>query len=146
MSCLCICMCFFFSSRRRHTRCALVTGVQTCALPLALRGPATVTHGPTETRIDGLALTSGEASLIAEAALGAGRLMLDASLESVPLAVLDAFWDSGLGGQLSATVNLNGSFAAPRGTARLTPPDPRPRASAAMPALQPDAPERQRAG
>src|SRR3546814_11723986 len=26
-------MCFFFSSRRRHTRCALVTGVQTCALP-----------------------------------------------------------------------------------------------------------------
>src|SRR3546814_9240357 len=29
--CLCVC---FFSSRRRHTRCALVTGVQTCALPI----------------------------------------------------------------------------------------------------------------
>src|SRR3546814_4985341 len=34
---------FFFSSRRRHTRCALVTGVQTCALPIfalkeAIRG------------------------------------------------------------------------------------------------------------
>src|SRR3546814_8871673 len=29
---LCI---FFFSSRRRHTRCALVTGVQTCALPIS---------------------------------------------------------------------------------------------------------------
>src|SRR3546814_7328992 len=28
---------FFFSSRRRHTRCALVTGVQTCALPISLR-------------------------------------------------------------------------------------------------------------
>src|SRR3546814_10402081 len=27
-------MYFFFSSRRRHTRCALVTGVQTCALPI----------------------------------------------------------------------------------------------------------------
>src|SRR3546814_2038607 len=27
-------MCFF-SSRRRHTRCALVTGVQTCALPIS---------------------------------------------------------------------------------------------------------------
>src|SRR3546814_19591600 len=27
-------VCFFFSSRRRHTRCALVTGVQTCALPI----------------------------------------------------------------------------------------------------------------
>src|SRR3546814_8725661 len=26
----------FFSSRRRHTRCALVTGVQTCALPILL--------------------------------------------------------------------------------------------------------------
>src|SRR3546814_7285381 len=24
----------FFSSRRRHTRCALVIGVQTCALPI----------------------------------------------------------------------------------------------------------------
>src|SRR3546814_12743928 len=29
-------LCFFFSSRRRHTRCALVTGVQTCALPIYL--------------------------------------------------------------------------------------------------------------
>src|SRR3546814_4393812 len=29
---------FFFSSRRRHTRCALVTGVQTCALPIYRRG------------------------------------------------------------------------------------------------------------
>src|SRR3546814_9292124 len=28
------CVFFFFSSRRRHTRCALVTGVQTCALPI----------------------------------------------------------------------------------------------------------------
>src|SRR3546814_9193214 len=30
---------FFVSSRRRHTRCALVTGVQTCALPIFLRFP-----------------------------------------------------------------------------------------------------------
>src|SRR3546814_2345172 len=28
-------MCVFFSSRRRHTSCALVTGVQTCALPIS---------------------------------------------------------------------------------------------------------------
>src|SRR3546814_10789963 len=43
---------FFFSSRRRHTRCALVTGVQTCALPISFdlffnavspRGPITDT-------------------------------------------------------------------------------------------------------
>src|SRR3546814_19762270 len=31
-------MCFFFSSRRRHTRCALVTGVRTCALPILTGG------------------------------------------------------------------------------------------------------------
>src|SRR3546814_9057789 len=30
---------FFFSSRRRHTRCALVTGVQTCALPICALDP-----------------------------------------------------------------------------------------------------------
>src|SRR3546814_15039360 len=39
----------FFSSRRRHTRCALVTGVQTCALPICTRGrapyDAVLTHG-----------------------------------------------------------------------------------------------------
>src|SRR3546814_16519144 len=31
---MCSCLFFFFSSIRRHTRCALVTGVQTCALPI----------------------------------------------------------------------------------------------------------------
>src|SRR3546814_5928761 len=41
---LCCCVCssdciwlpVFFSSRRRHPRCALVSGVQTCALPILL--------------------------------------------------------------------------------------------------------------
>src|SRR3546814_19720697 len=32
---LIFCLLLFFSSRRRHTRCALVTGVQTCALPIS---------------------------------------------------------------------------------------------------------------
>src|SRR3546814_8492143 len=32
-------MMFFFASRRRQTRCALVTGVQTCALPIYFRLP-----------------------------------------------------------------------------------------------------------
>src|SRR3546814_8400595 len=31
-------MLIFFPSRRRHTRCALVTGVQTCALPISVTG------------------------------------------------------------------------------------------------------------
>src|SRR3546814_8996938 len=41
VGCLCVSLfvvsLFFFSSRRRHTRCALVTGVQTCALPIFSR-------------------------------------------------------------------------------------------------------------
>src|SRR3546814_5155842 len=36
-------LCFFFSSRRRHTRCALVTGVQTCALPILLSNAVPIT-------------------------------------------------------------------------------------------------------
>src|SRR3546814_18569809 len=36
----------FFSSRRRHTRCALVTGVQTCALPIFLRPPTSRCTAP----------------------------------------------------------------------------------------------------
>src|SRR3546814_8655416 len=32
----CVFSFLFFSSRRRHTRCALVTGVQTCALPILI--------------------------------------------------------------------------------------------------------------
>src|SRR3546814_2388910 len=46
---LCVIMVFFFffSSRRRHPRCALVTGVQTCALPiLVFDQPMTTVAGP----------------------------------------------------------------------------------------------------
>src|SRR3546814_10613691 len=47
---------FFFSSRRLHTRCALVTGVQTCALPISGRGWITAEYGmlprPTHSRTD----------------------------------------------------------------------------------------------
>src|SRR3546814_1376296 len=43
-------MLVFFSSRRRHTRCALVTGVQTCALPIfgGEFGGWLLIHGTTE--------------------------------------------------------------------------------------------------
>src|SRR3546814_14510199 len=46
---------FVFSSRRRHTRCALVTGVQTCALPIwrRRRCPRPPEAVPASTRIDG---------------------------------------------------------------------------------------------
>src|SRR3546814_4068017 len=36
---------FLFSSRRRHTRCALVTGVQTCALPIWMPATSAVVLG-----------------------------------------------------------------------------------------------------
>src|SRR3546814_15236172 len=47
-------MCFLLSIRRRHTICALVTGVQTCALPISVR--------PDRFVIDGRRFTSGGAS------------------------------------------------------------------------------------
>src|SRR3546814_6389480 len=59
-----VCIVFFFSSRRRHTRCALVTGVQTCALPIS----ATGTPGRGERRRAG--------SLRALAAVEAARPLL----------------------------------------------------------------------
>src|SRR3546814_2308053 len=43
---------FFFSSRGRHTRCALVTGVQTCALPISVVEPE-VRHEHPVARQDG---------------------------------------------------------------------------------------------
>src|SRR3546814_3313927 len=73
---------FFFSSRRRHTRCALVTGVQTCALPiLALAEALMVTvAGPgseSETRIawPGCPVDEGEPAL----RLGDAGLAIDAA-------------------------------------------------------------------
>src|SRR3546814_8269701 len=44
----CYVMFFFFSSRSRHTRCALVTGVQTCALPIFIPKNSTKTDWEVE--------------------------------------------------------------------------------------------------
>src|SRR3546814_3180950 len=67
MLCVVLCLCtfvclytifvdtfFFFSSRRRHTSCALVTGVQTCALPILLAATARGVRGTCEVRDAGL--------------------------------------------------------------------------------------------
>src|SRR3546814_4920412 len=43
---------FFFSSRRRHTSCALVTGVQTCALPICFLGAGGIGNVGTLVLID----------------------------------------------------------------------------------------------
>src|SRR3546814_8748030 len=37
-------MFFFYASRSRHTRCALLTGVQTCALPIFVRAIVSLGH------------------------------------------------------------------------------------------------------
>src|SRR3546814_3556683 len=42
---------FFVSSRRRHTRCALVTGVQTCALPISTMPDLLPAAGETRTEM-----------------------------------------------------------------------------------------------
>src|SRR3546814_5236214 len=74
---MCGCLCFFFSSRRRHTRCALVTGVQTCALPISTQtakatgeigeqfGDMQQATGKAVTAIRGIAGTIGEINAIA---------------------------------------------------------------------------------
>src|SRR3546814_2918107 len=55
----------FFSSRRRHTSCALVTGVQTCALPISFGMRRAVV-------IDNDAPVAGQARLTRELILGLG--------------------------------------------------------------------------
>src|SRR3546814_2839624 len=59
---------FFFSSRRRHTRCALVTGVQTCALPILLiegQAKRPLTLAVCATGFDAFGRTAGNAGLAA---------------------------------------------------------------------------------
>src|SRR3546814_10319868 len=50
---------FFVSSRRRHTRCALVTGVQTCALPISDRLIAAYEQLLARARVRGLKVIFG---------------------------------------------------------------------------------------
>src|SRR3546814_14322651 len=49
--------CFVLSSRRRHTRCALVTGVQTCALPICLE--TMVEEGLNPRVVEGMSVLDG---------------------------------------------------------------------------------------
>src|SRR3546814_7663480 len=79
---------FLFSSRRRHTRCALVTGVQTCALPIS---PADVVER--QAQVIGSLLTDAEAALspdrasAASAFLGAFTILLREGLEALLIVV-----------------------------------------------------------
>src|SRR3546814_9672842 len=76
---------FCFTSRRRHTRCALVTGVQTCALPIY-----SLAFGRAETALEGLMFVSHNAGAVADtgvAAAGSALTMVDmATLRRVAIA------------------------------------------------------------
>src|SRR3546814_8120772 len=71
-------MFFFVSSRRRHTRCALVTGVQSCALPIYFSLPLART-GARVTAVE------GEASLVEKARENARNMNLDIRFEKADL-------------------------------------------------------------
>src|SRR3546814_3712274 len=84
---------FFFSSRRRHTRCALVTGVQTCALPISAK--ALLARGTT---FD--AIFAGS-DLIA---IGAMRALAEAKLRCPQDVALIGFDDIPAASQTSPTL------------------------------------------
>src|SRR3546814_15770708 len=63
---VCFCVLFCFSSRRRHTRCALVTGVQTCALPIFTGGLVAGSFGALTEVYGDLLRGAGAASRLAE--------------------------------------------------------------------------------
>src|SRR3546814_18272485 len=54
----------FFSSRRRHTRCALVTGVQTCALPISVLASLHTQDGKTALERLEMPWSEGDAILV----------------------------------------------------------------------------------
>src|SRR3546814_1829072 len=69
MLCYLLCVCWlchflFFSSRRRHTKCALVTGVQTCALPIYASGGIPTQNNASAFLSIATTLDSNEASFL----------------------------------------------------------------------------------
>src|SRR3546814_5409663 len=79
------CDLFFFSSRRRHTRCALVTGVQTCALPISFND--------FDSQID----YARYARLINDQAVGQARDAAKAIAPGAGIAVIGAYLPDGVG-------------------------------------------------
>src|SRR3546814_21016395 len=72
----------FFSSRRRHTRCALVTGVQTCSLPIS---SATPRHSSRSVAAEPRPGQAAVAASVAETAMKRRRVTLVGLMISTPL-------------------------------------------------------------
>ncbi|NIA71402.1 hypothetical protein HBA54_22665 [Pelagibius litoralis] len=102
---------------------------------LTLRDTATLTLAPTETRLTGLDITSGKTRLTAEVRLGDRDIALAARLDALPLRRVDAFWESGVDGLVTAEVNLQGPLDDPTGTASLSARELHPRGSTDIPTL-----------
>src|SRR3546814_15675939 len=75
---------FVFSSRRRHTRCALVTGVQTCALPIYPDRRAL--FGPRGDRHAGLAQPIGQLGILDRIGTE-GRIVLERAGDDLARAI-----------------------------------------------------------
>src|SRR3546814_18108512 len=76
----------FFSSRRRHTRCALVTGVQTCALPICSVSPtATLVRASTIADHRELARLRAEGAVVLFEARGLDNELQRAALLGVDI-------------------------------------------------------------
>src|SRR3546814_5884997 len=112
---------FFFSSRRRHTRCALVTGVQTCALPILIKGRsasgAAATQGSEEsivvtgTRIDGAPSAAPVITITSQDIKNAGLADLGEVARSLPQN-FGGGQNPGIGsaqGTQNENVNVNGA-------------------------------------
>src|SRR3546814_7813730 len=113
-------VCFFLSRRRRHTRCALVTGVQTCALPISrpggtpmtayepqpsqLHSPAWVAITKIQFAISVLALVIGLAYLPVEPWIVAYLVMGTLLLTSSTVALTKTIRDMHEGGRLVSRV------------------------------------------
>src|SRR3546814_6905508 len=93
---MCVLCVFVFSSRRRHTRGALVTGVQTCALPIGGTTPTTEViqfemswaHRPATSRLSWLNKSEFRSDKVRDAIagqpgpIGGGALTIDGDATS----------------------------------------------------------------
>src|SRR3546814_10200651 len=75
---------FFFSSRRRHTRCALVTGVQTCALPISRVAGVAFTGSTDTARLINRSLAARDAAIAVLIAETGGQNALIADSSALP--------------------------------------------------------------
>src|SRR3546814_3373874 len=78
---LCLVVLFFFSSGRRHTRCAVVTGVQTCALPIFVEADA---EPPLDLQRERHPLQRVDAEIELQAAIEAERPLRVALVQQIP--------------------------------------------------------------